>query len=144
MSSLLSGIIRPHRMHQMRTIATDILVAWCVCLLVCLSVCQSVTRLHLVKTVEQLDIMFGPGTLGPKEHCTGGGPASPMARGRGVRKMLHCCTLYCITLLFRLIRIRQLAPHSMRHRYVILATCYLFSTVCEIIFHRMLLRNLVY
>jgi len=27
----------PHRMHEMRTIATDVLVAWCVCQSVCLA-----------------------------------------------------------------------------------------------------------
>jgi len=41
---------RPHRMHEMRTIATDDPVAWCVCL--------SVTRLRPAKAADQAPVLW--------------------------------------------------------------------------------------
>jgi len=48
-----NGIITPHRMHDMHTIAIDDPVAW-----------ASVTRLHCANTTERIEVLFGVETLG--------------------------------------------------------------------------------
>jgi len=53
-----SSIFQPHRMHEIRTIATEVQVAWCVC--------QSVTRPHSSKTDKRIEVLFGVETLGDR------------------------------------------------------------------------------
>jgi len=57
---------RPHRMHDVRTIATDVSppTAWA-------SVSLSITRLRCANTVECIEVLFGSGhSSGLKEHST--------------------------------------------------------------------------
>jgi len=49
-SKLQVCIFKPHRMHEMRTIATDVPVAWCAC--------QYVTHVCSAKTTERIEILF--------------------------------------------------------------------------------------
>jgi len=53
-----TNIIRPHRMREMRTIATDVSVAWCL----------SDMRMRPAKTAEHIEVLWR--FLRPKEHCT--------------------------------------------------------------------------
>jgi len=46
--------IRPHRMHEMRTIATDVPVASCLCH----SVCLSVMRLRCAKAAKRIEALL--------------------------------------------------------------------------------------
>jgi len=54
------GIIMLHRMHEMRTIVTNVPVAWCVCK----SVCLPATCLCSAKTAERIEVLFGLETPG--------------------------------------------------------------------------------
>jgi len=62
-----SSDFRPHRMHEIRTIATDIPVAWC------FIVSQSVTRRRCAKTSEQIEVLFAVEIFGPRNIALGGG-----------------------------------------------------------------------
>jgi len=53
--------MRPHRVHEMRTIATDDPVAW-----------ASVTSLHLLQNgCAERGTVLGGDAWSPKEHCIG-------------------------------------------------------------------------
>jgi len=89
---------KPHRMHEMRTIATDVFVAWCVCL--------SVTWLRPAKTVE-VEVLFGVATSGnPKNIILDGVPISLW-----IQCGLHQITLttcYGLNLKFMALRLSSL------------------------------------
>jgi len=72
-----TNFFRLHRMPEMQTFVTDVRG---VRPSVCLS--RGSTRLHCVKTAEQIKILFGVNTLGgPKEHRVRRESWSPTARG---------------------------------------------------------------
>jgi len=68
--------VRPHRMYdafEMRIIATDDPVAWCVRL--------SVTRLHTAQTAELIEVLFEvESPEDPWNTARDGGPDPPMGR----------------------------------------------------------------
>jgi len=63
-------LLRPHRMHKVRTIATDVPVACCLCLSVILSVRLSVTRLRPEKSAGWSEVLFAAKILGDP-RCVG-------------------------------------------------------------------------
>jgi len=71
-------------MHQMRTIATDGPVVWCVC--------QSATRLCAPNVAERIEVLFGGedswGSSGPNIIVLDGGPEPPR-KGEERGLMLH-------------------------------------------------------
>jgi len=64
MRRIWRAVVRPHRMHVMRTTATDDPVSRCVC--------QSVTSLRHAETAERIGVLFG-WILGPRIIALSGG-----------------------------------------------------------------------
>jgi len=68
----------------MPPIATDDLVAWCVC--------QFIQRLHCAKTAKGIDVQFGVETFGDPKHIMLDWGPDPFKR-RGTGKVGKCCPL---------------------------------------------------
>jgi len=66
-------------MHEMRPVAIDDPVAWCVCLLVC----QSITRLCPAKTAKRIEVQFVIEATGGPINTVFNGVPNPRSEEKG-------------------------------------------------------------